>query len=100
MLRATSEVAFERFSKIPGMIPVKSSAAMYMMVRINMDHFDGIEDDVDFVKKFLAEQNAFAFPSTCFNEKNMFRVVLCVKVETINAFADRLEAFCASHAKK
>jgi len=99
-LKATSEVAFERFSKIPGMIPVKSSAAMYMMVCIDMNHFEGIEDDVDFVKKFLAEQNAFCFPSKCFNAKNMFRVVLCVKVETINTFADRLEAFCASHAKK
>lgn len=32
-----------------------SSAAMYMMVRIDMEHFADIEDDMDFVRKLLAE---------------------------------------------
>jgi tyrosine aminotransferase len=98
-LKEAATVAYDRFSKIPGLIPVQSSAAMYMMVRIDIDHFADIADDVDFVKKLLAEQNAFCFPSTCFYEKNMFRVVLCTRPETIVAFGDRLEAFCASHAK-
>lgn len=98
-LRASAKTAFERFSTIPGLIPVQSSAAMYMMVRIDLDYFEDIENDVDFVKKLLAEQNAFCFPSSCFFERNMFRVVLCVKPETINTFGDRLEAFCKAHKR-
>lgn len=99
-LKESAEVAFDRFSKIPGLAPVKSSAAMYMMVRINIDHFADVVDDKDFCLKLLAEQNAFCFPSQCFFEKNMFRVVLCTKPETLIAFGDRLQAFCEAHAKK
>lgn len=89
-LSASAIAAHEIFSKIPGLIPVRSSAAMYMMVRIDIDYFEDIIDDVDFVKKLLAEQNCFVFPSSCFFEKNMFRVVLCNTPEKIKAFGERL----------
>jgi tyrosine aminotransferase len=36
-LKLASEVGFERLSKIRGIKPVKPSAAMYMMVGIDMD---------------------------------------------------------------
>lgn len=98
-LKESGKAAFERFSKIPGLIPVQSSAAMYMMVRFDPDYFEDITDEVDFVKKLLKEQNAFAFPGSCFFAKNMFRVVLCVKPETINAFGDRVETFCKEHKR-
>jgi len=39
---------------------------MYMMVGIDIDYFADIKDDVEFVKKLLAEQNCLVFPSTCF----------------------------------
>ena len=99
-LKEASEVAYERFSKIPGLIPVRSSAAMYMMVRIDINHFEDVADDRYFCNKLLAEQNAFCFPSSCFFEKNMFRTVICTKPSTLIAFGDRLEAFCVAHAKK
>lgn len=99
LLKASADAAYERFSKIPGLHPVQSSAAMYMMVRYDPDYFEDIADDVDFVKKLLAEQNAFAFPGQCFFAEHMFRVVLCVKPETIIAFGDRVEAFCKAHKR-
>lgn len=54
-LAASSQTAFSRLSAIRGVTPIRSSAAMYMMVRINFEEFSDITDDVDFCKKLLNE---------------------------------------------
>ena len=54
-LKTTADYAFERLTAIKGVTPIKSSAAMYMMVRVDLEEFKDIEDDVDFAKKLLAE---------------------------------------------
>lgn len=54
-LKEASDCAFERLSKVKGVTPIRSSAAMYMMVRIEMDMLNDIEDDIDFCKKLLAD---------------------------------------------
>ena len=72
---------------------------MYMMVRIDMDAFGDIADDVDFCKKLLQEQNCLTFPSQCFFEKGFFRMILCTKPETITDFGNRLQDFCTKHYK-
>lgn len=99
-LALSSKTAFERLSKIRGITPIKSSAAMYMMVKIEADEFADLADDVDFCKKLLAEQNCLTFPSQCFFEAGFFRMILCTKPETITEFGDRLQAFCAAHYKE
>ena len=48
---------------------------MYMMVRIDIEEFEDVTDDLDFAKKLLAEQCCLVFPSVCFFEKNFFRIV-------------------------
>ena len=70
---------------------------MYMMVKIDIDEFDDIADDIDFCKKLLTEKNVLTFPSQCFFERGFFRMILCTKPETINEFGDRLQAFCTEH---
>lgn len=75
--KEASELAFEKISKIQGLLPVKATAAMYMLVRIDMDKFECIQDDVDFCKKLLHEESVLLFPGQCFFTKNVFRVVIC-----------------------
>lgn len=98
-LRAASEAAFGRLSTIKGVKPIKASAAMYMMCQIDVEAFKDIEDDIDFCKKLLAEQNCFVFPSSCFFMKNAFRVIICTKPEVLLEFGDRLEEFVTAHLK-
>lgn len=98
-LALSSQTAFARLSEIKGITPIKSSAAMYMMVRIELSEFADIDDDVDFCKKMLQEQNCLTFPSQCFFEKGFFRMILCTKPETITEFGNRLQAFCTKHYK-
>jgi tyrosine aminotransferase len=49
-LRETSYYAFEKLSGIRGIEPIKAKAAMYMMVNIKLEEFEGIKDDIDFCK--------------------------------------------------
>jgi len=72
---------------------------MYMMVKVNLEEFENISDDVDFCKKLLNEQNCLTFPSQCFFESGFFRMIICTTPETINAFGDRLQDFCSAHYK-
>ena len=37
------------------MKPIKSSAAMYMMIKIELDEFKDIADDITFCKELLAD---------------------------------------------
>jgi len=99
-LSASSQAAFSRLSTIRGVTPIRSSAAMYMMVRIECDQFSDIGDDIEFCRKLLTEQNCLTFPSTCFFEKNFFRMIICTLPETINQFGDRLQEFCTAHYKQ
>lgn len=71
-----------------------------MMVRLDLDEFADIDNDVDFCKKLLAEQCCFVLPSKCFFSENMFRIVLCHPVEKFEELAKRLTEFCEAHYKK
>lgn len=52
-LKAAADAAFDRLNTIKGVRPIKTSAAMYMMVAIEPDAFKDIVDDLDFCKKLL-----------------------------------------------
>jgi tyrosine aminotransferase len=70
------------------------------MVKINIDDFEDIVDDVDFCKKLLHEEAVLVFPSSCFFAKNFFRVVICQSLKNIEDCASRLTDFCLAHSKK
>lgn len=99
-LLASSTAAFNFIKDIRGVTPIKPSAAMYMMIKIEMDEFEGFEDDVDFCHKLLLDQNCLTFPSKCFFQKGFFRIIICTKVEILKDFAERLQTFCDKHYKK
>ena len=54
-LALSSQTAYARLSSIEGVTPIRSSAAMYMMVKIELDMFPDIGDDVEFCKRLLHE---------------------------------------------
>merc|ERR1712147_278746 len=54
-LKLASDAGYKRLTGIKGIEPIKSSAAMYMMVRFDPSAFKDIKDDVDFCKQLLQE---------------------------------------------
>lgn len=98
-LKVSSETLYDVLKEVDGVNPIKSAAAMYMMVEIDIPFFKDIENDVDFCVKLLAEQNCFTFPSECFKSANAFRCIICTKPETLIEFGKRLNEFCQNHKK-
>ena len=76
-LKAASTLAYEQLSGIRGIQPIQSSAAMYMMVRLNFADFADITGDLDFCKKLLNEECVLTFPASSFFSQDGFRVVIC-----------------------
>jgi tyrosine aminotransferase len=65
-LAEASTIVYERLSQIKGITPIKATAAMYMMVRLNFEQWKeghGIEDDKDFVLKLWEAESVLLLPS-------------------------------------
>lgn len=68
-LAESSNWIYEELLKIKGLTPIKASAGMYMMVKLEISEWKevhGIEDDKDFVLKFWETESVILLPSSCF----------------------------------
>lgn len=77
--------------------------AMYTMVTLDTSRFDpSIQDDLDFTKLLLKEENVFVLPGRAFGVDSpsftVFRVVFCASVELLREAAERISDFCTRHA--
>ena len=57
-----AQLLLDKLSLVEGLSPVRPQGAMYIMVGIEVSKFRDIEDDLDFVKKLLAEKSVFVVP--------------------------------------
>ena len=57
-----AQLLLDKLSLVEGLSPVRPQGAMYIMVGIEVSKFRDIEDDLDFVKKLLAEKSVFVLP--------------------------------------
>ncbi|CAL8262711.1 unnamed protein product [Merluccius merluccius] len=96
-LKANSEICFKELSTVPGLTPVMPSGAMYIMVGIDIDHFPGFENDVDFTERMVMEQSVFCLPTTVFDYPNYFRIVVTVPEEMMLEACARIRQFCQHH---
>jgi tyrosine aminotransferase len=74
-LKESSDLAFSSLSGIRGLKPIRASAAIYMIVKINIEEFKDIKNDFEFSKMLLEEQTCLVFPGQVFFAKNIFRMV-------------------------
>ncbi|CAG2182476.1 unnamed protein product, partial [Oppiella nova] len=59
-------LAFKALSQMPGLQPIMPSGAMYLMVRVDMNHFPQFESDLHLVEALVAEESVFCLPGKCF----------------------------------
>ena len=101
-LSEQSGLFYEGIKEIPQLTALKPEAAMYTMVKVNIDKFDessGIKDCVTFANKLLIEQALLVLPGRIFGMPNYFRVVFCPPVNVIKEITKRLTEFCSKYAK-
>ena len=89
LVHKNAKLAHKKLRGIPGLLPVMPSAAMYMMVKVDMERFPLFQHDLQFVERLVSEQSVFCLPGKCFNYPNYFRIVLTVPMELLSEACDR-----------
>lgn len=103
MLELQAKVVCEGLSECHGLSVHLPQGAMYAMVEIETASFDStIQNDMDFTKLLLKEENVFVLPGRAFgvdlSQHPVFRVVFCSSVDMLDEAAQRISRFCARHA--
>ncbi|XP_067091201.1 tyrosine aminotransferase [Osmerus mordax] len=96
-LKSNSELCFSELSTVPGLTPIMPSGAMYLMVGIDMEHFPGFQNDVDFTESLVTEQSVFCLPASAFEYPDYFRIVVTVPEEMMVEACARIREFCQRH---
>ncbi|XP_072492613.1 tyrosine aminotransferase [Notamacropus eugenii] len=96
-LKSNADLCYGALAAIPGLQPIQSSGAMYLMVRIEMEHFPEFENDVQFSERLIAEQSVVCLPGKCFEYPNFFRVVITVPEVVMLEACSRIQEFCEKH---
>jgi tyrosine aminotransferase len=99
-LEAQAACVCAQLQGVPGLRLVTPRGAMYVMIGLDVDRFDGVADDIEFSQKLLREQSVFVLPGQCFRAPNFFRIVFCAPPAMLTEAAARIAEFCAAHLKK
>ena len=89
----------ERLEQIDGLRVVRPGGAMYVMVGVDVDRFEGISNDLEFAQQLLTEECVFVIPGSCFRMDNFFRVVFSAPIDKLEEAYSRIAAFCAKRLK-
>jgi len=94
LLANNSKATVDLSKGCSGLEVIEAQGAMYAMVRVEIEQLDGIEDDADFARQLLQEENMIVLPGSCFGIKNFVRILTCPTYAVIEDAMSRIQAFC------
>lgn len=94
------DVLKESLSGIDCYEVLPAQGAMYAVVLVNVEKFEGISDTKDFCVKIFKSQNVLCFPGECFGGKNFIRIVTCSDEAVIKELSKRMREFYVINKKK
>ncbi len=78
----------------------RPTGAMYTMIGIAVDRLDeSINDDAEFARLLLQEENLSLLPGQCFGMRNFVRLVICPSPDILREAFDRLTSCLRRHMK-
>eukprot|EP00758_Cryptobia_borreli_P010999 Tbor_TRINITY_DN5620_c0_g1::TRINITY_DN5620_c0_g1_i4::g.9093::m.9093/K00815/TAT; tyrosine aminotransferase len=96
-LEVNARLSYDLFQQCEGLAPTTPQGAMYLMVKIDIGRFKGIENGVDFAKLLMMEQNVQVLPGEIFHCPNFFRIVYTKPEALIREAIMRIQEFCTVH---
>lgn len=97
-LESRALVICQELSKCHGLTVYTPQGSMYAIVKIDLSQFAGeLQDDVEFTKKLLQEENVFVLPGQAFHYPGVFRVVYCASPHVLIEASRRINDFCQRH---
>uniref|UniRef100_A0A0K0FPZ7 Tyrosine aminotransferase n=1 Tax=Strongyloides venezuelensis TaxID=75913 RepID=A0A0K0FPZ7_STRVS len=97
IIEDNTKVFFEGFNEIPGLTPIMSNGAMYMMVKIDPYIYG---NDIEFLKDLIKEQSVYCLPGGAFGTPFWFRVVLTYPESLSKEAIKRIGEFCKNRRLK
>jgi tyrosine aminotransferase len=94
-----SRLFFDAFKKIDGISMEMPEGAMYGMVKIDVERFKDIKDDLQFSQMLVKEESVHILPGSAFLVPNYCRIVTSVPEDRILEACERIAAFCKRHIK-
>ncbi|CAN6333711.1 unnamed protein product [Urochloa humidicola] len=100
VMRETADICYQKLSSIEGVTcPHKPEGSMFVMVKLDMSCFYGIDDDIDFCCKLSKEESVVISPGSGLEMKNWLRITFAVDPRLLEDGLERLRSFCLRHAK-
>lgn len=99
MVEKHSRLFFDAFKKIDGISMEMPEGAMYGMVKIDVEKFKDIKDDLQFSQMLVKEESVHILPGSAFLMPNFCRIVTSVPEDRILEACERIAAFCKRHLK-
>ena len=96
-LENNAKTSFHQLSRIPGLYCTFPTAAMYLLLGIDIQRFPAFTSDVDFCSALVKEQALFCIPGQSFGIDNHMRLVIAAPNGVLIDACERLEEFCAKH---
>ncbi|KAJ9106160.1 hypothetical protein QFC21_001303 [Naganishia friedmannii] len=96
-LEYNAKLAHSKLTVIPGLYCTFPTAAMYLLLGIDIKHFPEYPSDVEFCNALVQEQNLFCIPGASFSIDNHMRLVLAAPSAVLQDACERLREFCAKH---
>ena len=97
-LQENAELSRSILANVPGITPIFPQGAMYLMLKIDIERFKGIKDDVDFVEKLVQEEAVLCLPGQCFRCPGCFvRIVFTAPKDKLESAFKRIKEFCARY---
>lgn len=100
LLRTNADILYNKINEIPCLTcPNKPEGTILAMVKLNLEHLEGISDDVDFCSKLVKEESVLILPGVAVGMKNWLRFSFGMERSSIEDGVARLKAFYQRHAK-
>lgn len=97
ILCANADIVLKTLSSIPGLHPIRSYGAMYIMIALDMSAFPAFRTDLAFTQALLSEESVYTLPGSAFNYAGALRIVLTNPKESIADACRRIRSFCLRH---
>ncbi|KAF8656894.1 hypothetical protein HU200_060456 [Digitaria exilis] len=101
MMREAAEICYQKLKGIECITcPHKPEGSMFVMVKLDMSYFDGIDDDINFCTKLAKEESVVICPGSGLGMKNWLRITFAVDPSLLEDGLERLKSFCLRHAHR
>ncbi|WVZ90754.1 hypothetical protein U9M48_037025 [Paspalum notatum var. saurae] len=99
VMRETAEMCYQKLKATKGVTcHHKPEGSMFVMVKLDMSCFDGIDDDIDFCCKLAKEESVVISPGSGLCMENWLRITFAVDPLLLEDGLERVTSFCLRHA--